>query len=138
MQLHRFAVVADRAGSVEICRRVGQDEDSVALVAREFGIGWHTAMAAVRDYGQPLVDDPKRIAGVSALGIDETTMSHPNAQQRTTYVTRLVDLDRAGSSMFVSAAPALSSSLGWRSRARTGGPGSTRSPWTGSVATPTG
>jgi len=88
------ASLTERA-RVEICRRVGQDEDSVALVARELGVGWRAAMAAVRDYGQPLVDDPARIAGVTALGLDETTMSHPNAQQRTTYVTGLVDLDRA-------------------------------------------
>ena len=34
----------------EICRRVGEDGHSVAAVAREFGIGWHNAMAAVRDH----------------------------------------------------------------------------------------
>jgi hypothetical protein len=34
-----------------------KDGASVAAVAREFGIGWHTAMAAVRDRGRPLVDD---------------------------------------------------------------------------------
>jgi hypothetical protein len=34
----------------EICRRVGEDGASVAAVAREFGIGWRTAMAAVREH----------------------------------------------------------------------------------------
>jgi hypothetical protein len=47
-----------RRARVEICRRVGQDADSVAQVAREFGIGWHTAMAAVREHGLRLVENP--------------------------------------------------------------------------------
>src|SRR5713226_1398313 len=47
-----------RRARVEICRRVGQDADSVAQVAREFGIGWHTAMVAVREHGMCLVEDP--------------------------------------------------------------------------------
>lgn len=29
------------------------------------GVGWHTVMRALRDYGRPLVDDPRRIAGVA-------------------------------------------------------------------------
>jgi transposase len=57
----RSDAVRPRAGlteraRAEICRRVGQDEDSVAEVARALGVGWHTAMAAVRDHGTPLVD----------------------------------------------------------------------------------
>ncbi len=45
--------------------------------ARDFGVGWHTAMAAVRDHGQPLVEDPTRLDGVEALGLDETVISTP-------------------------------------------------------------
>jgi transposase len=41
-------------------------------VAVEFGVGWATVMAAVREYGRPLVDDPGRLAGVHTLGVDET------------------------------------------------------------------
>ena len=51
------AVLTERA-AMEICRRVGEDGDSVAEVARAFGVGWHTAMAAVRVHGRPKVDDP--------------------------------------------------------------------------------
>ena len=65
------ASLTERARA-EICRRVGEDGHCVAAVAREFGIGWHTAMGAVRDHGRPRVDDPARLAGVSALGVDET------------------------------------------------------------------
>lgn len=87
------ASLTERARA-EICRRVGQDEDSVAAVAREFGVGWHTAMAAVRDRGQPLVEDPFRLDGVSALGLDETVFLHAGPRRRTSYVTGFVDLDR--------------------------------------------
>ena len=37
----------------EACRRVGQEAHTVAAVAAEFGVGWATVMAAVRDYGLP-------------------------------------------------------------------------------------
>jgi hypothetical protein len=76
---------------VEICRRVGQDAASVAAVAREFGIGWHTAMTAVRDYGTPRVDDPTRLAGVEAIGVDETAFA-ASATRSTSFLTGIVDL----------------------------------------------
>ena len=79
----------------EICRRVGHDEDSIAALAREFGVGWHTAMAAVRDHGTPLVHDAGRLDGVASLGLDETVFLHAGPRRRTTYVTGFVDLDRA-------------------------------------------
>jgi transposase len=88
------AVLSERARA-EICRRVGEDEDSVAQVARDFGVGWATAMAAVVDYGAPLVDDPGRLEGVSGLGVDETTFLHARPGRRTRQVTGFVDLDRA-------------------------------------------
>jgi transposase len=90
----RRAVLTERARA-EICRRVGAEEDSVAAVAREFGVGWATAMAAVRDYGTPLVDDPARTAGVRALGVDETTFLHARPGRRTVQVTGFVDLEAA-------------------------------------------
>jgi transposase len=79
----------------EICRRVGEDGHSVASVAREFGIGWHTAMAAVRDHGTLRVDDPARLGGVSALGVDETAFQAASATRSTSFVTGIVDLTRA-------------------------------------------
>lgn len=78
----------------EICRRVGQDAASVSAVAREFGIGWHTAMIAVRDYGTPRVDDPARLEGVQALGVDETAFQAASATRSTSFVTGIVDLTR--------------------------------------------
>jgi transposase len=59
------SVIAPRASlteraRAEICRRVGQDGASVAAVARDFGIRWRTAMAAVVEHGTPRVDDLRR------------------------------------------------------------------------------
>ncbi len=85
------ASLSERARA-EICRRVGAEENSVAKAARNFGVGWHTAMAAVRDHGQPLVEDPARLEGVEALGLDETVMLHGGPRRHTTYVTGFVDL----------------------------------------------
>jgi transposase len=67
----------------EICRRVGLDGHSVAAVAREFGIGWRTAMDAVREHGVPRVDAPDRLAGVTALGLDETAFQAASATRAT-------------------------------------------------------
>lgn len=77
----------------EACRRVGQHGDSVAEVARSFGAGWATVMAAVADYGTPLVDDPVRLDGVIALGTDETAFLAANQTHHTLFVTGFVDLD---------------------------------------------
>lgn len=66
------AVLTERARA-EACRRVGRDAHAVAAVARDLGVGWQTVMRAVRDHGGPLVDDPQRLAGVAALGLDETS-----------------------------------------------------------------
>ncbi len=76
----------------EACRRVGQDGHSVAQVAADFGVGWGTAMAAVREYGCPLVEDPERLVGVAALGVDETAFLAANAAHHTMFVTGMVDV----------------------------------------------
>ncbi len=88
------AVLSERA-AMEVCRRVGEDGDSVAEVARAFGVGWHTAMTAVRVHGRPKVDDPARIAATEALGTDETVFLHARRHRHTTYATGMVDLDRS-------------------------------------------
>jgi len=76
----------------EACRRVGQDGHDVDQVATDFGVSWGTAMAAVREYGTPLVDDPARLAGVDALGVDETAFLAANHEHHTVFVTGIVDV----------------------------------------------
>lgn len=78
----------------EICRRVGEDGHSVAAVAAAFGIGWHTAMGAVREHGDRLVDDPARLGAPRALGLDETAFLAASATRRREMITGFVDLDR--------------------------------------------
>jgi len=85
------AALTERARA-EICRRVGEDGDSVAQVARDFAVGWYTAMAAVKDHGTPLVDDPARLEATKALGLDETKFLSATRTHHTKYVTGFVDL----------------------------------------------
>ena len=83
-----------RRGAMEICRRVGRDAHSVASVARELGVSWGTAMDAVRRHGTPLVDDPERLAGVRALGVDEHKMLAASRTRNTLFATSFVDIER--------------------------------------------
>ncbi len=84
------AVLTDRARR-EICRQVGAEARSVAEVARAFGVSWDTVMGAVREHGEPLVDDPDRIGDVVDLGIDETAWLAATPIHPTLWATGLVD-----------------------------------------------
>jgi transposase len=86
------AVLTERARA-EACRRVGKDAHAVAAVARDLGVGWATVMRAVADHGRPLVEDPDRLNGVAALGLDETSFLKATRVAPTRYVTGLVDLE---------------------------------------------
>ena len=87
------AVLTLRAGA-EATRQVGELALPVAVVARELGVCWWTVMDAVVLHGTPLVDDPKRVGKVRALGIDETSFLSATRDHRTIFVTGLVDLNR--------------------------------------------
>jgi transposase len=86
------AVLTCRART-EACRRVGKDAHAVAAVARDLGVGWATVMRTVTDHGTPLVEDPARLEGVAALGLDETGFLKATRRAPTRYVTGLVDLE---------------------------------------------
>jgi transposase len=77
----------------EACRRVGQDGRTVAAVAAEFRVGWATVMAAVREYGRPLVDDPNRLSGVHTLGVDQTAFLAASPTAGTVFATGIVALN---------------------------------------------
>jgi hypothetical protein len=78
---------------LECCLQVGLNARPVAQMARELGVCWDTAMEAVREHGQPLVDDPFRVGEVRMLGVDETTWLSATRDHPTLYATGLVDLD---------------------------------------------
>jgi transposase len=86
-------VLTIRAGA-EVTRQVGQLCRSVASVAEEYGVGWDTAWAAVELHGSPLVQNPRRVGSVRALGVDEHSYLSATPEHSTIYATSLVDLDR--------------------------------------------
>jgi transposase len=49
-------------------------------------------MRQVRDRGTPLVDDPARLAGVSAVGVDETAFLRATGTHPTMFATGIADL----------------------------------------------
>jgi transposase len=86
------AVLTERARA-EIARRVGLGERSVTRAAKAFGVGWHAAMAAVWDHGQPRVDHLTRLGAPVAIGLDETSFLAATATHPTLLVTGILDLD---------------------------------------------
>jgi transposase len=84
--------ITERARA-EVCRQVGKLGRPVAHLATEYGIGWETAMQAVIDHAAALIDDPARTAGVTSIGVDETSFQAAGPRRRTTFITGLVDLD---------------------------------------------
>jgi transposase len=76
----------------EICRRVGEENASVATCAKSFGVTWDTAWRAVTDVGTPMVEDPSRLAEVTTVGLDETMFLHARRKRRRQLVTGVVDV----------------------------------------------
>lgn len=60
-------LLTERAGA-ECCLQVGRNARPVTQLAAELGVSWDTVMDAVREHGEPLVDDPGRVGQVRALG----------------------------------------------------------------------
>lgn len=91
------AVLTERART-EAARQVGEDNRSVAAVARDFGVGWDTVMRAVRDTAEAMFAD-QQVATLQtrpcvALGVDEKVMNRAAPRRHRTYVTVIVDLAR--------------------------------------------
>ncbi|MEW6583652.1 MAG: ISL3 family transposase [Actinomycetota bacterium] len=83
-----------RRAALECCLQVGLNARPVAQMARELGVCRDTVMAAVREHGEPLVDDPDRVGAVTCLGVDETSWLAATKDHPTLYATGLVDLTR--------------------------------------------
>ena len=65
----------------------------MAAVAAGSGVGWATIMAAVRDYGQPLIEDPHRLEQVDTVGVDETAFLAATPLSGTRFATGMVALN---------------------------------------------
>jgi transposase len=111
-QLARRAVLTERARRWAMCR-VGQHAETVAGVARQLGVGWHTVMRAVRDCGQPLVDDSNRLGSITALGVDEHVWSHAGPRQATGFATGIVDMSAGRPPRLLDLVPARTGTTGW-------------------------
>ncbi|WP_395729245.1 ISL3 family transposase [Nakamurella sp.] len=85
------AVLTDRARQWGF-EQVGRHDRAVAPVAAQLGVGWHTIMRQVTERGKPLIDDPKRLDGVSAIGVDETAFLRACSTHPTLYATGIADL----------------------------------------------
>jgi transposase len=72
---------------------VNSDGDTIAAAATDFGVGWHTANAAVTEHTDPHIDDPSRLEGATSIGVDEKRFLNATAQHRTVFTTQIVDLD---------------------------------------------
>lgn len=80
----------------EAARRVGQEGQPVAPVARAFGVGWQTVMRAVDEVAAEAFADQGIFTMQSricvALGVDEKVMNRASRGRRRRYVTVLVNL----------------------------------------------
>lgn len=64
---------------------------SVARIAEGLGVSWNTANDAVLDEGRrALINDPARLDGVNAIGVDEHVWRHTRRGDK--YVTVIIDL----------------------------------------------
>ena len=67
---------------------------TIAAAGAEFGVGWATANAAVAQFTDPVIGDPARLEGVTAVGVDEKRFLNATPDHRTVFTTQIVDLDR--------------------------------------------
>ncbi len=86
-------VLTARAG-YEVTRQVHPLCPSVASVSAEYGVGWDTAGSAMTCCGTSLVDDPRRVGSVRALGVDEHSYLAAHPTHTTVYAATFVNLDR--------------------------------------------
>ena len=65
---------------------------TVAGRARGLGVGWQTINRQVLARGAPVVDDPDRLEGVTAIGVDEHVWQRGTGGRATAFATGIVDL----------------------------------------------
>jgi transposase len=87
------AVLTTRAG-LWATREVGAEVHTVAYVARQLGVGWHTVMDAVAYWAQALIDDPGRVGETTAVGVDETKFLVARRREPTRWASAICDVAR--------------------------------------------
>ena len=89
--------IAPRASLTERARRwafeqVGSADAAVSRTAAGLGVAWWTVMRQVIGRGVALLEDPDRLAQVSAVGVDETAYLRASSCRSTTFATGIADL----------------------------------------------
>ena len=126
------AVLTERARQWAF-EQVGFHDRAVARVAAQLGVAWHTIMTQVIERGAPLIDDPHRLDGVSAIGVDETSFLRATGTHPTLYATGIADLTPGPPARLLDVLPGRSGRVlrGWLAdRDQAGGPRSSPRPWT--------
>lgn len=93
----QHAAIAPRACLTERARQwafeqVGSRDAAVSRTAAALGVSWWTVMNQVIDRGLPLIQDPARLAGVTAVGVDETAYLRATGAHATEFATGIADL----------------------------------------------
>ena len=65
---------------------------TVAGRARGLGVGWQTVNRQVLARGAPVIEDPARLEGVAAIGVDEHVWQRGAGGRPTAFATGIVDL----------------------------------------------
>jgi transposase len=79
-------------GSGVAFEQVGAADAAVSRTAAALGVAWWTVMRQVIDRGTPEIDDPDRLAAVTAVRVDETAYLRATATHATTFATGVADL----------------------------------------------
>jgi transposase len=87
------AALTTRAG-LWATREVGAEVHTVAYVARQLGVNWHTVMDAVAYWGQALIEDPDRVGATMAVGVDETKFLAGRRREPTRWASAICDVAR--------------------------------------------
>jgi transposase len=87
------AALTTRAG-LWATREVGAEVHTVAYVARQLGVAWHTVMDAVVWWGQALIEDPDRVGTTTAVGVDETKFLAARRREPTRWASAICDVAR--------------------------------------------
>ena len=73
---------------------VDRDVRLVSRVAAELGVAWTTVMDTIRWWGDRLIADPNRTAGICALGVEETKFRDATKDRRSSCITAVYDVSR--------------------------------------------
>ncbi len=75
--------------------QVGRHVHTVSWAAAELGVSWHTVMTAIAYWATALIEDPGRIVGVRALGVDETSFLAATPSASTRWVSAICNVETA-------------------------------------------